>query len=265
MRLPRESLLLLLLLTVVSLLVGVLIGVGTGTWALPHPATPPTRRTPTPTPTPTPIPPDTQRSLLLIGANSEDRARGRLDVCWVISYVPEDHSKYYAFNFPPTTPIRLMSLPDKQTLDEVYAADLQQQRGMIFTQDAVQSLLDDLSVQAVLVLSRPDLARLVDKLGGLQLDSQAVTGETLFSTYDAWSPDHMEDRLHFQEQVLQAIFRQLDEQRWSPQALAGYFRDNPALYVEGLDAFTAEAPPFLDAQLIWVRYGESLAEDAATP
>ncbi len=263
----RESLVFLGLLTAFCLLGGVVFGVATGGGLESRPgpttATMPLAVRPTHAATAVPamplasVTPGPQRAVLIILVDDADAASPQLQGLWAITFRP-GVPEYYGLGFAPTATFTLESLSGEQSLAEIFAEDQRLQLGYRFVHDAVEARFPALSVKVDVLLEPDDVAALVERVGGLPLDGEVLTGGALLRAYQDTLADP-DERVAFQGQVLQAMFAVLRFQRWTPARLAEYVKAMPrmrgdAARAASLDLLVAGAPPLAESNLTWRPY-----------
>jgi hypothetical protein len=145
------------------------------------------------------------------------------------------------------------------SLREIFEADLRQQIGFQFTEDAIQWRFPGFTIHGEVVLDRGDFAGLVSAMGGVPWSGTLLGGMDVLRVYDAIPPEAADQRLSFQEQLMTALFTTLAQQNQTPEAVVTYIRQVPqvqsnAASLSVLDSFAADAPPIAASTIICRTY-----------
>lgn len=275
----RDSLLLLGLLTTICLIAGLVVGIGSGKLMVTPPAANPTAPSSTPndpafpatalSPAPNlqPTFSTRQTALLILGVADKKAAQPKFEGCWIVAF-NAGINRYYVIGIPPEARFHSPGSGADQTLADIYSLGVQQQLGYQFVRNAIQTDFTATNVQAVVTVDRGDLADIANKVGGVSIGGQRLTGATLAAAYDTQLFSGAVARMAFQREAFQALFQALADQQWSPGSLAAYLLQLPgavdATNAAALNDLVASAPALQNSELTWTVVGGA-PETAAAP
>jgi hypothetical protein len=178
-------------------------------------STPPPSPTlaPAPQPTPTASPPGQVSILLLLVddiAFPEDPTRlPILEGVWVVSF-HEGNGQYFVTGFPLDTAVAYSNA--SLQIEQFYNIGTNLSDSSQFVAEALKSVSEGLATQHRVAVDREWLAAAIDRLGGIVLNGERISGEQMLALYGAVPADDPQARAQFQEQVLESLWEAAREQ-----------------------------------------------------